>query len=99
MVRIFGLAKLSGEADSLGKAWGGHHCGDDRPFSLVQTAVKKSLHWLTAVVHRVADCIRDRLQLVVPKTTERQRIRNQINAAMILRGCDPNGNRPSFDIS
>jgi hypothetical protein len=33
---------------------------------------------------RVADCIGDGIRLAVPQPTERQRIGNQINTAMIL---------------
>jgi hypothetical protein len=34
-------------------------------------------------VHRVADCIADRIWLAVPQTTKRQRIENEIDPAPI----------------
>jgi hypothetical protein len=40
----------------------------------------------TTAVHRIADCIRDRIRFAIPQATEWERIGNQIDATMILRG-------------
>jgi len=39
-------------------------------------------------VHRVADCITDRIAPAVPQATEWQRIENQIDAAFIFAWTD-----------
>ena len=39
-------------------------------------------------MHRVADCIRDRIRPVIPQPTEYQRFGNQIGATMIFARAD-----------
>ena len=41
-----------------------------------------------AVVFRVADCIRDRIGIAIPQTTEWQHIGDEINTAFILARAD-----------
>ena len=49
---------------------------------------RESQHHVKAAMHRVADCITDRIWLAIPQPTEWQRIGNQIDAAFIFARAD-----------